>query len=342
MASIDIERLLEPISTEGPSGPNLEYDSAFLALERLSLGKPEQRMGDSIRAAEPPDFEAVAREAAALLERSKDLRVAVQFSRAQTHLHGFRGLRAGLELVHGLLDRFFPSVHPQLDPDEDNDPTMRITAVAGLCASELLTVLRTTPLIVSRSFGPVTLRDFAVAAGTAAPIGDAPKLDMAGIEAAFTDCELPAHEAMAAALKAAVAAVSGIEGVFERETAGQGPDLAALMDLLRQASHAVVPRLERRLGTATEDSAGASGGPAAAGTAGPGKAFSGDIRSRADVVRALDKICEYYAEFEPSSPIPLLLERGKRLVSKSFLDIIRDMAPDGVPQVETIAGKADA
>jgi type VI secretion system protein ImpA len=341
MASIDIERLLEPISSEGPSGPNLEYDSAFLALERTALGKPEQRMGDSIRAAEPPDFEAVASEAAALLERSKDLRVAVQLARAQTHLHGFRGLRAGLELVHGLLDRFFADVHPQLDPEEDNDPTMRITAVAGLCASELLAVLRTTPLIVSRSFGPVSLRDFAVVAGTAAALPDAPKLDMAAIEAAFTDSDLPAHETMAAALKAAVAAVSGIEKVFERETAGQGPDLAALIDLLRQASHAVVPRLERRLGTpdSADAAAGAAAGP---GASAPGKAFSGDIRSRADVVRALDKICEYYAEFEPSSPIPLLLQRGKRLVSKSFLDIIRDMAPDSVPQVETIAGKAEA
>lgn len=342
MASIDIERLLEPISTEGPSGPNLEYDSAFLALERIAVGKPEQRMGDSIRAAEPPDFEAVARESTALLERSKDLRVAVQFARAQTHLHGFHGLRAGLQLVHGLLDRFFPSVHPQLDPEDDNDPTMRITAVAGLCAPELLVVLRTKPLIVSRSFGPISLRDFAVVAGNAAPLPDAPKLDMAAIEAAFTESDLPAHEATAASLKAAQAAVAGIESVFERETAGQGPDLAALIDLLRQATYAVVPRLERRLGNAAPAAEAAEGVPAAVGAPAPGKAFSGDIRSRADVVRALDKICEYYAEFEPSSPIPLLLERGKRLVSKSFLDIIRDMAPDGVPQVETIAGKADA
>ena len=343
MASIDIEGLLEPVSSEEPSGPNLEYDSAFLNLERISLGKPEQRMGDSIRAAEPPDFEVVARDACALLARSKDLRVAVQLARAESYLHGFPGLRDGLAVVHGLLDRYFASVHPQLDPEEGNDPTMRITAVAGLSASELLAALRTTPLIISRSFGPITLRDFAVAAGNATPIPDAPKLDIAAIEAAFTESDLAAHEAAAAALKAAVASVAGIEAVFERETAGQGPELGALIDLLRQAAHAVVSRLERRIGSAEADEAASEQAGAGGGTApGTGKAFSGDIRSRADVVRALDKICEYYAEFEPSSPIPLLLERGKRLVSKSFLDIIRDMAPDGVSQVESIAGKADA
>jgi len=343
MASIDIERLLEPISTEAPCGPNLEYDSAFLTLERISLGKPEQRMGDSIRAAEPPDFEAVAREATGLLERSKDLRVAVQLARAQTYLHGYRGLRAGLELVHGLLDRYFAGVHPQLDPEEDNDPTMRITAVAGLCAADVLATIRITPLIVSRSFGPVTLRDFALAGGSATASPDSPALDTAAIEAAFTESELPAHEAAASNLKGAVAALRGIEGVFERETAGQGPELAPLVELLRQASHQVVSRLDKRVGNAESSEAGAGAEQAAAGPAGgSGKSFSGEIRSRADVVRALDKICEYYAEFEPSSPIPLLLERGKRLVSKSFLDIIRDMAPEGVSTIEVIAGKADA
>ena len=298
-------------------------------------------MGDSIRAAEPPEFDAVARDAAALLARSKDLRVAVQFARAQTHMRGFQGLADGVGLVHGLLDRYFATVHPQLDPDEGNDPTMRITAVAGLCASELLSALRTTPLIVSRTFGPVTLRDFAVAAGNATPIADAPKLDLTTIEAAFTDSDLAAHEASATTLKAAVAHVAGIELVFERETAGQGPELGALVELLRQAAHAVGSRLERRQGVAAA-AAEDAGEAAAGGPARSGQAFSGDIRSRADVVHALDKICAYYAEFEPSSPIPLLLERGKRLVSKSFLDIIRDMAPAGVPEVESIAGKAEA
>ena len=70
-----------------------------------------------------------------------------------------------------------------------------------------------------------------------------------------------------------------------------------------------------------------------------GPALSGEIRSREDVVRAIDKICAYYARFEPTSPLPLLLDRCKRLVSSSFLDIIRDLAPDSVSQVERLAGK---
>jgi type VI secretion system protein ImpA len=341
MASIDIEKLLEPISEEVPCGTNLEYDAEFLALERLAVGKPEQQMGDSIRAAEPPDFEVVANHAAALLLRSKDLRVAVLLARALSHLQGYKGLNEGTKLVYGLLARYFPTVYPQLDPEEGNDPTMRITAVAGLCAADILSALRVRPLIISRSFGPVSLRDFAVAAGNAAPAADGAKLDLAGVEAAFQEVDLAALETTASALKAISANLTGIEGIFDREASGQGPELGALVDIVRQAQHAVVSRLERRMGAA-ETAPGEASEASQAGAPRSGATWTGDIRTRADVLRALDKICEYYTEFEPSSPIPLLLQRGKRLISKNFLEIIRDMAPDGVSQVESIAGKADA
>ncbi|MEO7034530.1 MAG: type VI secretion system protein TssA [Polyangiaceae bacterium] len=338
MASIDLEKLLEPISDAAPSGVNLEYDTDFLTLERLALGRPELQMGGSVRPAEPPDYEALAREASLLLGRSKDLRIAVLLSRALAHLQGFQGLTEGLALVQGLLDRYFPTVFPELDPTEGNDPTMRITAIAGLCASDILAALRSRPLLVSRTFGPITLRDLAAAAG-GGTASEGAKPDQANIEAAFQDTTLPEHQHAANVAQAALAHLAAIETVFQREHAGQGPELAALADILRQAQYALVSRLERRIAAAMPEQPPASASGAAPQAAG---GFNGEIRTRADVLRALDKICEYYAEFEPSSPIPLLLRRGKRLVSKSFLDIIRDMAPDGVSQVESIAGKADA
>jgi type VI secretion system protein ImpA len=64
----------------------------------------------------------------------------------------------------------------------------------------------------------------------------------------------------------------------------------------------------------------------------------GRITSRDDVVRMLDRICEYYERNEPSSPVPLLLRRAKRLVSKDFMEIMRELVPDGVAQAEKIRG----
>jgi type VI secretion system protein ImpA len=81
---------------------------------------------------------------------------------------------------------------------------------------------------------------------------------------------------------------------------------------------------------------GGAGGPEAPLAAG---SPSGEIRTRGDVVRALERISAYYAKHEPSSPIPLLVERRKRLVTMGFLDIIRELAPDGVRQIETLSGE---
>ena len=61
-----------------PCGADLEYDRAFLDLERMVQGKPEQQMGKTVVAAEEPDWHAVAKAAAALLLKTKDLRIAFQ------------------------------------------------------------------------------------------------------------------------------------------------------------------------------------------------------------------------------------------------------------------------
>jgi type VI secretion system protein ImpA len=52
----------------------------------------------------------------------------------------------------------------------------------------------------------------------------------------------------------------------------------------------------------------------------------------------IDKICQFYERAEPSSPVPLLLKRARRLVPMNFMEIMQDLAPDGVPQAESIGG----
>jgi type VI secretion system protein ImpA len=65
------------------------------------------------------------------------------------------------------------------------------------------------------------------------------------------------------------------------------------------------------------------------------------VRSTDDVLLAIDRICQYYERSEPSSPVPLLLRRARRLVCKSFLDIIDDLAPDSIGHIRTITGVKD-
>jgi len=75
-----------------------------------------------------------------------------------------------------------------------------------------------------------------------------------------------------------------------------------------------------------------------AAAAAPAQGITGAARSRDDVVMLLDKIIGYYERNEPSSPLPLLLQRCRKLAALSFLDIVKDMAPAALQQVELIGG----
>jgi type VI secretion system protein ImpA len=84
---------------------------------------------------------------------------------------------------------------------------------------------------------------------------------------------------------------------------------------------------------------GAAAAASASSAAAPGPApISGEIGSRADVVRMLDKILAYYQRHEPSSPVPMLLERAKRLAPKSFFEIMEELAPESVGQINILRG----
>jgi type VI secretion system protein ImpA len=64
----------------------------------------------------------------------------------------------------------------------------------------------------------------------------------------------------------------------------------------------------------------------------------GAVKSRQDAIRALDAVAAFFKRTEPSSPIPMFLERAKRLVSKDFLEVLADIAPDAVAQARAAGG----
>jgi type VI secretion system protein ImpA len=132
----DVASFASALDGASPSGPDLEYDPVFLTLEQAGAGKPEQQFGERIFAAEGPDWRLVHEQALDLARRSRDLRVAVWLARSEARLHGLAGALQGLMLVHRLLENLWPTVHPQLDAAENDDPTMRMNALAPLISGE--------------------------------------------------------------------------------------------------------------------------------------------------------------------------------------------------------------
>lgn len=341
MTQIDTDTLLAPLSDEMPCGENLEYDPAFGELERIAQGTPERAMGDEVIAAEPPNWNDVFEKSLALFERTKDFRVAVHLLHAGLRTQGLPAFASGLTLMHRLAADYWDSVHPQLDKDDGDDPTLRMNTLLVLNdRAQVVNALSRCPLIQSKAFGRVSLRDVRIAAGELSPGEDEKTtLDSAQVEAAFLDGELSELQANASAADAAVEALSALSSYLSEQVgAANAPDLNVLQAELKALRGVLSEQLTRRgAGPAQGDDAVAANG---AGQA-PKPAATGDINSRDDVVRAIDRICDYFRKNEPSSPVPLLLQRAKGLVSKDFMDIIRDLTPDGVSQAKVIVGRTD-
>ena len=151
MATLDVERLLQPVSEDAPSGENLEYDPTFAAFEQAAREKPEQQYGATIIPAEEPNWLEVQQLGTDLTERTRDLRVACTLTLGLLKTEGLPAFAEGLALVRGYLEGFWPSVHPQLDPEDENDPTVRVNTVASLTdKATTVEMLRATPIVASR------------------------------------------------------------------------------------------------------------------------------------------------------------------------------------------------
>jgi type VI secretion system protein ImpA len=69
---------------------------------------------------------------------------------------------------------------------------------------------------------------------------------------------------------------------------------------------------------------------------------AGPVRNREQVLEVLERVCDYYATYEPSSPLPLLLKRCQRLCTLSFRELVEDLTPAALKELDVIAGKPPA
>jgi type VI secretion system protein ImpA len=332
----DVEALLAPVSDEKPVGPDLEYDPDFIALETAARGKPEQQYGATVIPAEEPDWDDVYNRAEALLGRTKDLRVAVLLARAATRRHNSEGLAAGLRLVHEMLTRYWDSVHPDLDHDDHGDPTMRLNALAPLADNDtFLRDVRHAYVVSTPQHGRVSFRDVLVATGRLPGGGDGVpgQAEIDGIVRAAASSD-------PASVQAALDALESIEALqaflSDKGILTQAPELTALDGMLK----AVAPVCRNALGVSSD----AAGGLATAEQASTarqsagGMQSNGQIASRDDAIRALESVCRFIEQAEPSNPAPLFIRRAQRLMSRSFMEIIQDLAPESLAQIEKLAG----
>jgi type VI secretion system protein ImpA len=322
----------ESLGDDAPCGADPEYDAQFRELEEAVNGRPDAEYGDTLVAAVPPDWETADAIGAELMARTRDLRVIAHLSRARLARDGIEGIAGGLALSAALLESQWNHVHPQLDAADNEDPTARINALAAWVDPRgVLSDLADAPLV--RRNALVTLREWSYASGDAiAPDGRATS-SVAEIEEAIASAREEALNTQAV-LDAALRHARAIEEIMNaRVGMERAPDFSALKRMLQQG----IALLTASLGKQTD----ALPPPLETGASAVAS-LSGDIVSRADVAAALERISAYYARHEPASPVPLLLDRARSLIDKSFVDLMKDLAPEGLGQLGQVIGRAAA
>lgn len=322
---------------DAPSGADLEYDALFTDLTLAAQPGEERQSGDEIIPGEDPDFPTVIEKAHAVLEQSHDLRAAVILGQAELAVNGLTGFAGVTGYIRSCLNDFWDTCHPQLDADDDDDPTMRVNAVLGLADPQtILRLLRRAPLTDSRQFGRFSLRHIEILQGETTPAADEDVPQAAAISAAFKDTPGEFREAALEAARKINEDLVAIDSTFSEKTPGQGPAL----DPVLKISKRILSKLAEESGEGDAEAGDAAGEDAGAeaGTAAAPAARSGPISSDADVIRAIEAIVTYYEKNEPSSPLPILLNRAKRLVGADFMDIVKEIAPSGTDEVAKLGG----
>jgi type VI secretion system protein ImpA len=343
----DGKSLLEPISADAPCGKSLENTDVLAAFDayqlfgQASLEPEERKPGDPVRkearkSDRPPNWAEIRDEALSALRTSKDLRLLTHLAAAILRTDGIPAFAETLGVAAHWL-----AVHPtQMYPLVDEDAMFRQNAMN--CFADPVAVidgLRRSPLVSSRQHGRFSLRDLDILAGQVTPTEKDVRADQAQINAAFADTAIEELKSLLTTIESGLTALGSIDAAMR---SANGSEFAPSFDQLTTQFKKMVVVLRAQV------AAHPSATPVDAGEAAPGEGGGagslvavGGIKSRQDAIRALDAASEFFRRNEPSSPIPLFLERAKRLVAKDFLEVLADIAPDAVPTARSAGGLRD-
>jgi type VI secretion system protein ImpA len=339
----DGQALLQPISPEQPCGVSLDDSILLSSLDALRLfgqaRSPEAPLdpeGDEkeLSKARPPlEWDKIRADALDGLNKSKDLRLLAYLGTALLRTDGLPAFAGVLTTASQWLDTYWAHVYPALD----EDAIARRNALN--CFADPMAVIDRIwrlPLVTSRQHGRYSLRDIEIARGQAAPGPLETKPEEAAILNALNELSLDELTALDASTSAASAALTSIDARMRSEGGPEiAPDFGPLVTQFAKLGRICKEQLASR-GESPGEAAGVAG-------AGSGEvAFrAGAINSRADAIRALDAVAEYFRRNEPSSPIPLFVDRAKRLVAKDFLEVLADIAPDALAVARSAGGLKD-
>jgi type VI secretion system protein ImpA len=328
--SIADSGLLQAIVDEHPCGEDLEDTQLLASFDAFRL------FGQSAPLSEETDWRDIRDKSLEALGKSKDFRLLAHLASAVVRTEGLGEFTQALAVGAHWLETWGEQVFPRVD----DDAILRRNALNGL-ADRMAVVdgVRRVPILSHAQLGSVSIRDIEMATGQIAPAeGETAPVDEAQLAALISATSVEDLQRLAGQLDAGLKSLTSIEDAMRNQGGTQAaPDFATLAVPLSRTRKLVNDHLATRV---PEGEAAAAGDGSAPGAAG-GAVGVGAIRSRQDATRALDAVAQFFRTNEPSSPIPLLLERAKRLVAKDFLEVLAELAPEALAPAKAASGVRD-
>lgn len=375
---MDLEPFLVPVGSDGASGSELRNDPRFHAVERLLEPAARSFRLENVRTGGTGsvvvDWPEILSQSADLAQIGRDIRLLVIVARALANAEGFDGLAQGLDLLTGTVDQYWDSLHPILreSPSVSEAARRRTNAILDLQNRDngLLCDLEFTVVLTPRGLGAITFGDLCAGAlsrnqaQSELPqgLGDKEMAELLGRHDARVNrvtgaCRAQAIErpeemaALVQSIEAARTALAKLEAALTARVGENGIGFK-LPELEKALSRALVPltaaQSQAAPGAATSEvtamaEPSAHSAPATNGAHPPSAAggIPGALNSRRDVERCLDMIIDFYERTEPSSPIPHLARRMRKMVPMNFLQLMEEIAPSGMKEFKNVAGVDD-
>jgi type VI secretion system protein ImpA len=136
--------LLNPIEGPNPSGANLRYNPVYDKIKEARREEDQPPPGMTERDRKVADNAQVIKLTTdALMTKTKDLQLAAWLTEAWLKQKGFGGLKDGLSVCHGLVEKFWDSLYPEI---EDGEVESR-GAPLGFVGTKLEIPLKLVPVV---------------------------------------------------------------------------------------------------------------------------------------------------------------------------------------------------
>jgi type VI secretion system protein ImpA len=342
---VDLEALLAAIPGDNPAGESLQYSGIYDEIREARRADDNLTKGDwehEAKVAEWPKVVELSTDA--LVSKTKDLQIGGWLVEALVQLHGLAGLRDGLRLLRGLHEQFWDRLYPEID---EGDLDARANALAAMDA-RLEIPLKSVPL--TRSGAGVDYSYIQWEESTKFEIPD--NLDNLDSEsynrlvalkgeaeaANKTTGELwrKAKDATRRAFYEETFALvnecgdefKAVDKVMDEKFGQKAPGLGVLKKSL-EAMGTLVEKLVKEKRILEPDSV-LDGSAAATGAEydNEGRVTGGSLRGRAEALRQLAEVAQYFQRTEPHSPVAALVQRaikwGQMPLEVWLEDVIKD------------------